>query len=501
MIYENSATYLYVANEARNGATTLEDLPVGAVALQLADGTFNAASNVLVDETVRVVQKLPGGQIAASPYFNSLTANRTATAYSESVEQVTYLGASAVGTVTGLAAPAVGDSVILNVTLLHSQGIYNNTPLIKTIPYRAELATSLDLVRGLKSSFIHSFKREPDQTIRCERISDGAVATQSDDAIIGYLQYGSTTIQYLDEDLAADDGTQLAGDVLALPSANGREFEVTVTDQNHLVLIGTHRIDVTTGGGTTTTRATAIAAAINDSAVGDRVTASSAVAVVTITYGPDFFALPPVLVDLDTDEPHEVTIEEGENLRVRYIMPEAITNENEGELDMPWQGPTGYVAFHATPADRPASAGQTATGDVNEWGLKFSGLKQPFNPVTGRYKKTRFHVASSDILEQPVDVQGAALGNGTWEQVSELEVYSKFNEDGGLGVTEKYPPTKYRGQVPEGAQYNVIVINAFDNNMRPVTSGVQYGSRWNIVLAINALEAAESTALHTELGV
>ena len=505
MIYEDSATFLSVANVPRNGAATLDALPVGAVAIQLDDGTFNAPGNPLGTEVVRIVQKLPGGQIAATPYFNFLTSNVTLTNYTESVEQITRLGATAAGVVTGLAAPAVGDTVILNVTLLHSQGIYNNTPLVKTIPYRAEAATALDMVRGLTRSFIGSFRREPDQTIRCERLSDGVVAAQTDTATLAYLQHGSTTISYMVGTFAAgvvaDEGTQVAGDVLALPTANGRSFTVTAEDDNHVVIIG-ETVLLVADAGNAALNGPAIADAINASALGDRVTATAVAAVVTITYGPDFFALPPIVIDDDGAQTNlEVETVTGDDVRAKYIMPVAITDAATGELDIPWQGPTGYVAFRDAGADHANHAGQTAAGGVGQWGLMFSGLKQPFNPVTGRYKKTRFYVASSDILEQPVDAQGASLGSGTWEQVSELEVYAKFNEDGGLGVTEKYPPTKYRGQVPQGGQYNIITINAVDNRMRPVTSGVQYGSRWNIVLAINALEAAESADLAAELGV
>ncbi len=509
MIYEDSATYLNVSNVPRAGATTLENLPVGAVAIQLARGTFNTAGVLYAGaDPIRVVQKLPGGQIAASPYFNFNTSTITRTAYAGGVEQITFLGAPATGVVTtGIAAPTVGDTVILSVTLLHSQGIYNNTPLIKTIPYRAEAATALDLTRGLKNSFINSFKREPSPTIRCERISDGVVAVQADTATMAYLQHGSRTIGYRVATVAGgvvvDQGTQVAGDVLALPTANGRTFTVTSSAEAHVVIIGETILQVADAGDAAA-NAAAIVTAINTSALSGQVVASAAAAAITITYGPDFFALPPIVMSDDgaaTEVNLTVTTTVGNAVRAKYIMPVAITNAATGELDMPWQGPTGYVAFREAGADQATHAGQTAAGGVTAWGLMFSGLKQPFDPVTGRYSKTRFHVASEDIAVAAVNGQNPTFGSGTWEQVSKLEVYAKFNEDGGLGVTEKYPPTKYRGQVGPGGQYDIIVINAVDNRMRPVTSGTQYGSRYNIVLAVNALEAAELAAIRTELGV
>lgn len=516
-MFEDSATFLFVATKERDGASTVNDLPVGAVALEEGNGELvTEGSNVDKDTDIRVVQKLRGGQIVASPYFTLNMAKPDIESetdhsvdYEESKEQISFYGATSSGTVSsteGLPDPEDGKTYTLNVTLRHSQGIYNNTPFVKTIPYKATSTDVGDLAKGLMKSFMGSFKRMPDPVVRCERVSDG-VSSQATITATGDLlkvTNGSKTVAFYTSDgasLSTSTGDITENDVVKLPVETGREFKATLTtgEHNTQALIGPYNISVD-GNTDADTTSSDLADAINDTC-GDDVKAVSASgsSEITITYGPDFFALPPVIYCAD-DDCLEVSTEEGNELYAMYIAPDAASSDATFELDVPWQGPTGYISIEDEGDDN--NGARIATGDVDNWGLMFIGQKQPFDPVTGRYIKTSFHVASSDFDREMKTLQTASAGKGTWEEIGKLEVYSKFNEDGGLGVVSSYPPTDYRRQVKQNKCFDYIYFTIVNDKMTVVTSGMTHASKYNIHIAFDTEDADSSyDNMETELRI
>ena len=527
MINENSVTYQYIGNVTNVGALdgSIDLLPEGAIALQRGDTHAIGANAGLQGVRMRAVQRLPGGQLVFSPYFTPNQGTVTRQNHVRPVEQVSYLGHN--GTAGALDVEDDRE-YILNVTLNHTQGVYNNTPMIKSVPFylRAYAAGTnnriiqRDLAAGIVDNFKRHFARTPGNVVKAERVSDGVVAAQAAIAttILARVTEGSNIIEYMDWDFAGDVvpglGTQVAGDALAIPIDGGRVFTFTTTADNHAVIIDNVYISVTDAG-TADQNGTAVANAINNSVLSDRVIATNVDSAVTITYKPNFRSLPPVILqDEGAEACRIVTTTVGNNVRARYRMETAITNAASGVLDMPWQGPTGYIAINANPAQgtAPNSLGQTADATAADWGVMFSG-RTPlrFNPVSETPFQVSFSLGFSKIMNrgdngiQPALTDSritysvaANQGLGTFPQVAVKEVYTTMNE--GNAQICGYPPTNYRKVATPGVEYDLFVVNATDAGYISATTGQRPISKFNIILAIDStLRVAVGNVLNTQL--
>lgn len=175
MITENSVTYQFIGNVAR-GSTALTALTDGMIAL--VDEAGVPVTTASVNSRLRVAQKV-NGQLVYSPFFVPASASLVAQDYVAPVEQVTYLGFN--GT-SGQLDTEDGREYVLSLILNHTQGIFNNTPMIKTIPaWVAPQASGVTdstiqllLATALVESLNRQFRRAPAQVVIGERVCSDA---------------------------------------------------------------------------------------------------------------------------------------------------------------------------------------------------------------------------------------------------------------------------------------------------------------------------------------
>jgi hypothetical protein len=526
MITENSVTYQFVgnANYVANLTQPVDTLPEGATAIV---GTINgqrgerilANAGIANGTRVRVAQRI-NGNLVFSPYFVTGGATRVTTqTFVSPREQLSFLGWNGTG---GQLDAERSREYNLGLHLYHTQGVFNNTPMIKSIPaWVGPLAgagpgqNQFDLATALFDSLQRQFRRAPRDVVKGERVFDGVVANPAGLGRLALLTNGSPNVTFVVGGAAgvvASTQTFVAGDVLSLPTDNGRVFTFSAVALGngagrHLITIGTTVINVPDAAapGTAAENATAIAAAINASAaLAGNVTAIAAAAVVTITYDWKFKALPPVVVSSDDDAAFVnvvVTTTVGNAVRAAYVVPTAINAGATAVLDRPWNGPTGYVAFREAGADAANHAGRTATanaiGAANNWGLMLKGNTSLLvNEVTETPAQVEFKMNFTKIINagdngiEPVvlstftDTILPFIGIGTGAQVAVKEVYSTMNE--GQPQVCAYPPTKYRKAANLGSTYNLKIINAVDANYIVQATGQNPISKFNIILAIDS---------------
>lgn len=160
-------------------------------------------------------------------------------------------------------------------------------------------------------------------------------------------------------------------------------------------------------------------------------------------------------------------------------------------LDSAYQGTSGTVAN--------ANVGEMSS--VTAWGLKFSGKAYTFNSASvGRFKymKVAFDLTIQNWGTTAVTKsQEASRGNGTYEEVAELEYFSQGFE-GWLSTRNAVP---YTPQPRTGAlsteTYNTISIKAYDSSDFGVISGIK-PSPFQVYLFLPP-GASQTTALRAQL--
>lgn len=516
MINERNASYIYVAN-ALNGIAdeaAFDGMAAGSVAIVRAADNKNEESALSGSTLVRVVQKKADGTYVFSPYFSAATiSEKYKVAHVGPVEQVSFWGYDGTSNTTGFPTISTGNTYSLHMVLNHTRNTLNNAPQIKTVPYKALTTSQADMAKGLQEQFLRTFSdtREFYPSIVCERTSDAsAVAAIADSATVYLLTKGSTTV-YTYTKAAAANTTLTASQVdvtlaniVNAPTSNGRTFTFSaVADVSHAVYIGTHSIYVadanTANDGTD--NATAIVAAINlaTNSISTVASASADGATVTVTYKDNFKGLPPLVLSNVGAAPAlvAVTIATGDAVPVKYKIAATATNSATFELDVPWQGETGYVYEGTTAATNIGIA--TVTG---YWGLKFTGVKQPWNPIEDSLtnQKVYFDITSEDFgTLTEYKAQKMNPGVGTYEQVSYQEIYSQFIDKSPIVSTR--PRTKYRLESVEGNGYTLYNFKVLSSDIHWNATGINNKSYVNITIALKDTLATDITAMDTILAV
>lgn len=504
MINEKNTTYLFVGNVtngfADNADVDIDAQPAGSVVLVKTDQTtVKSEEGALVSGTgYQLINKLTDGTIVRSPLFTSANiVTKGKNAYVAPSEQVSFLGYDG-STVTGLGTITLGDSYIVGLWLNHTKGMYDQKGEVKHISAYATDTTQATVAKLLMESHLKNFSpiREQNPSILCDRIAlTASVAAIADNATIYKLTKGLKTV-YTYVKAAAGDATLTDSQVdvtlannVNIPSYNGRTFSFTAVALGagagrHVIYIGGTSYDVADAGDAAA-NSTAIAAAINAG------TQASAVAVgagvTTITYYENTVALPPMVLSSDDDATFAnvaVTIASGDAVPVMYKIGATATNSATFELDEPWQGETGYVYEGTTAATNIGIA--TLTSDT--WGLKFTGLKQPFAPQVDENIKISFEVLTDSFGTYGSEYKAVKpnKGHGTWGEVAQLEAYAQGNETWYKNCD--YPATNYRREGVAGSGglgYDVISVS-FRNEVNFAASGVSVGSPWTAVIAMRS---------------
>lgn len=500
MINEKNCTYLYVGNVtngyADNADVDIDSMPAGSVVLVKTDQTTVKSEEGAITSSpttkYQLINKLTDGTIVRSPQFTSGDiAVKGKNAYVQSTEQVSFLGYDG-STINGLGTITLGESYIVGLWLNHTKGAYDHKGEVKHISAYATDTTQATVAKLLMESHLKNFSplREQNPSILCDRVAlTTSVAAITDNATIYKLTKGLKTV-YTYTKAAAGDATLTASqvdvtlnNVVNIPSYNGRSFSFTASALGagagrHVIYIGTTTYSVADAG-TDEQNATAIAAAIN---AGTQATAVAAAAVVTITYTENTVGLPPMVLSSDDDATFAnvaVTIASGNAVAVKYKIGATATNSATFELDEPWQGETGYVYEGTTEATNIGIA--TLTSDT--WGLKFTGVKQPFNPQVDENVKVNFDVLTDSFGSYGNEYKAviATKGHGTGEEVAQLEAYAQGNET--WYRLSAYPATPYRREAVLTNGYDVITVT-FNNQVGFAASGVTVTSPWTAVIAI-----------------
>lgn len=489
-VFADQAIFQLIGNVTRgSGVTALASLPNGAIAVVNESNVVETGSLAsTATKKVRIVQKGMDGAIYQSPWFSYdqiVAKNRTN--YTQATEQVSFLGSDGT-TITGLGTVTVGNDYMVRITLGHSAPELNNSPMIKEIAFKASDTTQQTLAKGLMTSALNVVNRSmPAPQIRTERIATGGTNTQAaftgTGTILKFTKGSKTVEAYIKAAagttaLTASTMTAAVGDLLSAPSSAGRSFTFDAVALGtgagrHVIYIGTTAYDVADAG-TNANNATAIAAAIN---AGNQATASVSTATVTVVYNKSTVALPPLVLSSDDDSTFAnvaVTIASGEATSVKYVAATAVTTGASFNLDLPWQGETGYVYQSTTLA---TTTGKYTIGTTPVWGLKFTGLAQPFSAINGKYQKVSFEISpvtnTYALINQYTGApyatnayfdagivtakkQVATEGTGTGEQIAEMEILTQFqNKDIAI---QAFPATKYTQEAVVANGYDIISL-------------------------------------------
>ena len=197
-MYEKSVTYQFIGNVAGQRAqegNSVEALTAGQMAIVNQTNVVATAGNNATypaNSVVRIAQRLANGQLVFSPEFRiraGALRNYSTTAAAAATEHVAMFGHNGTNA-TGLGTITAGETYIINLVLSYTQGGVNNTPFIKTIPYRALAGdTELEVARGLVEAGIAIVNRNlPNRMIRVGRDFNPAQAFVAgvDDATVTY---------------------------------------------------------------------------------------------------------------------------------------------------------------------------------------------------------------------------------------------------------------------------------------------------------------------------
>ena len=495
MINDKNVTYLYVGNVTNgydNAATAnLDTMPAGSIAL------LQVASNVVKEDALvagqvyEVVNKLSDGTILRSPAFTSADlVYANAEAYSQPSQQVSFLGYDGT-TVNGLGTITLGDGYSVQLSLSYTAGAISQQNLMKSISAYATDTLQATVAKNLFKNHYKQFSplHEPFRAILCDRVARVDAVAAHDTATIAYLVNGSKTVTLYTKTVAASaaltaSATTISADtVVNIPSYNGRTFTFDATIADHVIYIGTTSY-VVADAGTDAENAIAIANAIN---AGTLATAVANGKGVTIAYLENTRALPPMVIsDADgTPAAVTVTIASGDAVPVQYVVAADTTAGATYTLDEPWQGPTGYV-YSGTAAA--TNIGESTLNAANAWGLKFTGVMGPFNPVTDKWTMVHFDVLGGVFGSFGTEYKAvkANEGHGNWRKVAALEQYAQGNET--FYRTSNYPHTVNRKEAVAGSGglgYDVITAT-FKKSVDFAASGVTVSSPFTLVLAFRS---------------
>ena len=502
MINDKNVTYTFVGNVTNGYAdaatANLDTMPAGSIALLKVASNEVEEGALVAGQVYEVVNKLSDGTILRSPAFTSADlVYANAEAYAQPSQQVSFLGYDGT-TINGLGTITLGDSYSVQLSLSYTAGAISQQNLMKSISAYATDTLQATVAKNLFESHYKQFSplHEPYRAILCDRIArTTSVADLGGSGDVVYLTNGSKTVSAwvkdaaADIDFTADDFSVTAGDVISIPSYNGRTFTFDCLDAvGHTCHIGTAAVYIadanTAADGSDNAAALAAAINLSTNAISAFASASAAGATVTVTYKEDFRGLPPVVFSNVAAAPATVavTIASGDAVSVKYVAAATATAAATFELDEPWQGPTGYVYAGTTEATHIGIATLDAT---NAWGLKFTGVMEPFNPVTDKWTMVHFDVLGGAFGSFGTEYKAvkANEGHGNWRAVATLEQYAQGNET--FYRTSNYPYTANRTEAVAGTGglgYDVITAT-FKKSVDFAASGVTVSSPFTLKLA------------------
>ena len=283
-------------------------------------------------------------------------------------------------------------------------------------------STPLETAEGLVEVLSANARKQREREFKAEITSNGtATEVQSTDMI--KLTKDSKTVAFFAGEGTTTTGTISTNAVLAIPSSEGRTFTFTaLTAIVHIIYIGEKSYSVANTG-TAAGNATAIAAAINaDTSAACKYFATSASAVVTISYKADYYNAPPVVYDDTGNDMLAVTIATGNTVPVRYVVEVGAAAAASFILTVPWQGETCYVSSDSTSGTNMFAA---TLASITAYGIKITGRPRTWDLIKDiKYRKSRWVTTIKGFGTTTItNSQSASLGNGAWQLVAENELF------------------------------------------------------------------------------
>jgi hypothetical protein len=466
--------YPFVGYVTRGSNTTVDTLPVGAVAIVNEAGTVQTSTIAATTDEYRIVKKTANGPVFSPRFKYSQITSKAAKNFEQAQEQVTVIGYDPTTAGGSLSTVTAGSDWVLKLDLISTMGYYNTSSIIKDPVYRTQAATEADLVKGIVTNAISNFKapRAAAETLAFGRTSNGSLAdftgtgtllkfTKGSTLVSTYIKAAAGTVA-----LTASTMTTAVGDVYNIPSVSGRTFTFDANllgtgAGRHVIYIGETTYNVADAGDAAA-NATAIAASIN---AGTQASASVDTATVTITYKPNFYALPPMVAYSADDSSFSfatIAVATGNTAPTKYVAATAVTTGASFTLDIPWQGETGYVV-----GGTGATVNTGVVTSITAWGIKIVGLPQTidkFNPATDLFRKIRFkaflkNMTANTATSTVTESQAAKEGSGMLESVSVSENNGGFKK--GREFVSPYPPTVYATDAlnyAKGLAYNAASL-------------------------------------------
>lgn len=213
MFESNGVTFQYigtgnvdtVANTTK--INSYADLTAGALAV--VDEENKAVKGTLATGKVRVVQRV-GNTLVYSPFFDMAKVQVAIHEdYSAALEQISYVGYN--GT-TGELDEITNTTFVLQFILEHTAGAVNNSPFIKTVPFKTSTALQKDLALGWLQSANAVFKTAitPYSSIKFERVLNEAVDAANDFLGDATVVKGTKSFTVAESSGAAGDGGDYA---------------------------------------------------------------------------------------------------------------------------------------------------------------------------------------------------------------------------------------------------------------------------------------------------
>lgn len=198
-MFEDSKTELYVCS-VTNGDALTGALPNNA------GGFYKTSDNTLEEGALEAgveyefrFRNSKGVLNKTKPFTVEQISNPVYMAASARVEQVSYFGYN--GT-SGSIDAANSTYYSLRLTLDHTFGMLNNSPLMLTIPYKSDAsATQSEVAAGLAIAGTAVLDRQPYKSIKIERINAGAQANALGTATASLVNGGNTVV--FSEDMTA----------------------------------------------------------------------------------------------------------------------------------------------------------------------------------------------------------------------------------------------------------------------------------------------------------
>jgi hypothetical protein len=401
--------------------------------------------------------------------------------YSAATEQVSYIGYT--GSTGALPTGGV-DTTYYGAVVLQGEFLtFGAREMKKTFDFKCTTSDSaVDVATGLHTSIFNGVKRMADPYYRVERTSNGTLTDFSGTATMVKVTKGSKTVEAYVKAAAtttavtASTFSTSVGDVWSFPSLNGKTFTFTAAALGtpagaHAIYIGSETYYVADTNDSTANGA-AIATAINASST--IATASAATGTVTITYKSSFVGLPPVAAYNTTDGGAytflTVTVASGDSTSVKYVAETAASSAATFQLDVPWQGETGYIVGGST------AASMTGTmSSITAWGIKLTGLPRTYEDITFRFYKIRFAVELFNMGSTTSTLSVAANeGSGMSEAIQWLESFTVGNEGAYYVIQPDQPLARRKNSLSylgSGQGWNLITINYFDATTNNIIGG------------------------------